>query len=106
MFVVYVVVFLCYLYWMNIRQYRDKCYKIAKVTATYLVVKRHISRKIESGRLTKWHEINDDTCLLDIFFADGGEIHDLEDIIAYEKSGIRFDWPKMQTKAKDLFSDE
>jgi len=91
---------------MNVRKYRDQCYKIAKTTATYLVVKGHVSRKLQSGRLSKWHEINDNECLLDIFFATGSEVHNLNDIIAYERGGQRFDWPKMKTKAKDLFDND
>ncbi len=90
---------------MNLRQYRDKCYKIAKATGVYLKVKGHGTGKPKCGRLFRVYEINDNECLLDMFFDKGYEVYDLKDVICWVKNGKEYPWPVFTPKAKDLFSD-
>jgi hypothetical protein len=90
---------------MNLRQYRDKCYKIAKATGVYLQVKSHVTGKLICGRLLRSYEINDNECLIDMLFANGYEMHDLKDVICWVKNGKEYPWPVFKSKANDLFLD-
>lgn len=90
---------------MNIRQYRDKCFKIAKATGVYLKVKSHGSGRPHCGRLLRWYEINDKICLLDMSFAKGCEMYELKDVICWVKNGEEHPWPSITKQQKDIFSD-
>lgn len=88
---------------MNIKEYRDKCFKIAKAPAVYLKTRSRITGMLQEGRLVAWHEINDKETLLDISFSKGREIYDITEIVSWVKDGREYDWPKRPTEQSDLF---
>jgi len=90
---------------MNLRQYRNKCYKIAKATGVYLKVKQHLTGKPVCGKMFKWVEINDNECLIDLSIGKGFEIYELKDVICWVKNGKEHPMPVYNPKQKDLFSD-
>jgi hypothetical protein len=90
---------------MNLREYRDKCYKIARATGVYLKVKQHLTGKPKCGKLYRWYEINDKECLLDMSIDKGFEMYDLKDVICWVKNGNEYPMPVFTPKSKDLFSD-
>jgi len=90
---------------MNKIDYRNMCYKIARQTGVYLVVKQHRTGKLQSGRLMRVHEINDNEILLDIFFKDGCEIYNFDQVLQYEHLGVKYDWPKYVEDSPDMFGN-
>lgn len=90
---------------MTKHEYRNMCYKIARQTGVYLVVKQHRTSKLQSGRLMRVYEINENEILLDIFFKGGCEVYNFDQILFYELKGCQKEWPKYIEELKDLFGN-